>query len=373
MKTVCALDKCTGCTACVNICPRNAISIIDTMISLNAVIEDDKCIECNACEKGCHINHPVEKYEPIKWYQGWSSDSNIRLSSSSGGVAASIERTFINEGGYVCSCIFSEGEFVYYITNKLEDVGKFKGSKYVKSNPVGVYKEIKELLCQGNKVLFVGLPCHAAAVRKFVGEQYSEKLFVVDLICHGSPSQKLLGLFLEQHEKSLASVKNIQFRKGNSYYITCDEIPIANKGCLDNYSISFLRSLIFTENCYECQYASKERISDISLGDSWGSSMSVDEKERGISLIIVQSEKGWQLLKDSNLELFEVNEENAINSNHQLRQPSVKSDKREYFFAELNKGKSFDHLIKKYFPLSVFKQAVKGLLVKVSFFLIKCK
>lgn len=365
MKTVCETDKCTGCTACVNICPHNAISIQDTMISLNAVIDKDKCVNCDACEKICHVNHPVAKLEPMKWYQGWSADSVIRSSSSSGGIAAAIEKAFVSNGGYVCSCIYSKGEFVYSTTNRPEDVKKFKGSKYVKSDPAGVYKEIKTLLCQGSKVLFVGLPCHAAAVRKYIGEKYADNLFVADLICHGSPSQKLLKLFLEQHNKSFDSIQNIEFRNNNKYCLSLNDKYICHKDCLDKYSMGFLNALFFTENCYECKYASKKRISDITLGDSWGSSMSAEEQKRGISLILVQTEKGLQLLKDSNVELFDVDVEKAVSNNHQLRHPSAKTEKREYFFAGLKKKKKFDSLVRKCYPKSSFKQWIKGILIKL--------
>ncbi len=367
MKTVCKLDKCTGCTACVNICPHSAISIQDTMISLNAVINEDKCVNCNACEKVCHVNYPVTKFEPIKWYQGWSADPDIRSSSSSGGVAAALERAFVNDGGYVCSCICSKDGFVYAVTDKLEEIEKFKGSKYVKSNPAGVYKEIKTLLRQGRKVLFVGLPCHAAGIKKYVGRQYSDNLFIADLICHGSPSQKLLQLYLEQHNNSFASVHVVEFRKNNKFCLSCDDKYIAQKECLDKYTMGFLNALFYTENCYECQYASKERISDITLGDSWGSSMPAQEQSKGISLILVQTEKGGQLLKDSNVELFDVDVENAVSNNHQLRHPSVKTDKRGYFFAGLKKGKKIDLLVRKCYPKSSFKQWVKGILIKLHF------
>jgi len=238
-------------------------------------------------------------------------------------------------------------------------------SKYVKSDPAGVYKEIKTLLCQGSKVLFVGLPCHAAAARKYVGEKYAENLFVADLICHGSPSQKLLKLFLEQHNKSFDSIQNIEFRKNNKYCLSLNDKYICHKDCLDKYSMGFLNALFFTENCYECKYASKKRISDITLGDSWGSSMSAEEQKRGISLILVQTEKGLQLLKDSNVELFDVDVENAVSNNHQLRHPSAKTEKREFFFAGLKKKKKFDSLVRKCYPKSSFKQWIKGILIKL--------
>ena len=53
MITVCEKGKCTGCMACVDICPRKAISVVDDIEYMNAVIDDTLCINCNMCHKVC--------------------------------------------------------------------------------------------------------------------------------------------------------------------------------------------------------------------------------------------------------------------------------------------------------------------------------
>ena len=40
MKTVCKLDQCTGCMACIDICPKDAVRIKDSLISYNAIIDE---------------------------------------------------------------------------------------------------------------------------------------------------------------------------------------------------------------------------------------------------------------------------------------------------------------------------------------------
>lgn len=87
--------------------------------------------------------------------------------SSSGGVALAIISSFIQNGGYVASCLFKDGEFIFELTNDLEMSKKFAGSKYVKSNPNGIYLKIKERL-KTDKVLFIGLPCQVAAVNNYI-------------------------------------------------------------------------------------------------------------------------------------------------------------------------------------------------------------
>ena len=54
--TVCKKNMCTGCMACVEICNKNAIKIIDNLYSYDAVIDKSKCIECGKCKYVCQNN-----------------------------------------------------------------------------------------------------------------------------------------------------------------------------------------------------------------------------------------------------------------------------------------------------------------------------
>ena len=196
MKTVCELNMCTGCGACLEICPKMAITIVDTMKNMNAVIDETNCIKCGGCERVCQEIHPVELGAPIKWFQGWANDDTSRSKSSSGGVAFQLMSQIIEEGGVVCACSFENGEFCYKVTNSIEDLDNYRGSKYVKSRPNGIYSEIERLLKKGYKVLFIGLPCHVAGLKCFLGGRDDSSLFTVDLICHGTPSHNLLMQYL---------------------------------------------------------------------------------------------------------------------------------------------------------------------------------
>lgn len=51
MKTVCAKDMCAGCMACINMCKKSAITIVDDYKTYNAVIDEVKCVNCGLCEK----------------------------------------------------------------------------------------------------------------------------------------------------------------------------------------------------------------------------------------------------------------------------------------------------------------------------------
>lgn len=119
--------------------------------------------------------------------------------SSSGGVASAIIKQFVKNGGYVAACLFDKGEFVFQLTNDLNETEMFAGSKYVKSNPVNIYGTVEEKLNAGERVLFIGLPCQVAAVKKSTGNPGN--LYTIDLICHGTPSPKLLDMFLKREAR----------------------------------------------------------------------------------------------------------------------------------------------------------------------------
>ena len=362
-KTVCDLNQCAGCMACVDICPKGAIKIEDTLSAYNAVIDENKCIGCNACHKVCQSNHPAKLMPPINWHQGWAEAPDVRQHCSSGGIATALSRAFIEAGGVVCSCTFSHGEFVFEFAEKVEELKKFAGSKYVKSNPLGMYKRIKEYLQHGRSVLFIGLPCQVSALKNYIGERYEDKLFTADLICHGTPSPKLLELFLNQYGYTLTKLRDIQFRVKAKFMVYGDYQGIITNGVSDKYSIAFLNSLTATENCYNCQYARKERVSDLTLGDSWGSELPADEQRKGISLVLCQTERGKQLLSMARLHLVEVDLNRAIANNHQLSHPSVMPRHRDQFYKKLKKRK-FDSLVFQFAPKLCIRQGIKQILIK---------
>lgn len=364
MRTVCKLDMCAGCMACIEVCPKNAITILDTKYSYNA-IKTENCIECGACERVCQVNHPPKASTPILWIQGWANNYNIRQYSSSGGFATAIAKGFIEHGGVVCSCTFEEGEFKFVTVENTEDLKKFQGSKYVKSNPAKIYKKAIQLLKNGKKVLFIGLPCQSAAIQNYVPSLLQVNMFTVDLICHGTPSPKILEQFFEEKGYNLTQIQDIRFRVSNRFGISEKYKTIVPKGVTDRYTIGFLKGLFYTSNCYNCGYAKLNRVSDLTLGDSWGSRLPIEQRKQGISIALAQSEKGKKLLEWSDLHVEDVNLDEAVKSNHQLVAPSICPNNRIKFFKSLEKGKSFDRSVASCYPNICFRQDIKHFLANI--------
>lgn len=357
MKTICELNMCNGCMACVEKCHRNAITIKDDLKYYNALVDTKKCVDCGLCTKVCPRENDNDMSKPKWWYQGWA-DSEIREHASSGGAASAIIRTFIKNGGYVASCLFDSGKFVFEVTNEMAVARKFAGSKYVKSNPEKIYGKIQSLLKANQKVLFIGLPCQVAAVNQFIKDKTN--LVTADLICHGTPSPYLLKKCLQEYGQDINTLTDINFRIKSLYELNRDGKPIAAFHTMDNYLIAFLHSYDYTENCYSCKFATLDRVSDITLGDSWGTELS-GEVKNGVSLILCQSEKGKELIESAGLNLLDVDINNAILHNEQLNKPSKCSKSRDQFFENYNKYNNFGRALVKTVPGIVAKEKVKSI------------
>ena len=88
MMDICSKNDCTGCKLCSNVCPKKCISFKKDELGVEyPVIDKEKCISCHLCEKNCPSKHEFEYKFPRTAYAAWSSDDEIRNSSTSGGIA----------------------------------------------------------------------------------------------------------------------------------------------------------------------------------------------------------------------------------------------------------------------------------------------
>lgn len=368
---VCEKNKCTGCFACYNICPKNAILMEENSNGfIYPKIDEEKCIKCGLCKKVCPSINALEKKYPLKCYAAISKKDNIRKNSTSGGIATTISNIIIDNGGIVYGAAFiSECNVEHVRVESKKDVEKLQGSKYVHSYINETYKKVKEDL-KTNKVLFIGTPCQIAGLKKYLNKEY-ENLILIDIICHGVPSQK----YLKEEVKRLIgdiNIDRIYFRNGNQYGL----YPSKNNKIINGqdigespYSDAFMNGLTLRENCFNCLYAGSKRVSDITIGDFWG--LSVDskfyaEKEKGVSVILINNLKGEKFFNEiqDNFNIEERSTEEAIKGNSQLMHPAPKN--RNYIkFQELYPKYGFEESYKKTTKLVRAKRKIKKILKRM--------
>ena len=210
--------------ACKNVCPTSCISITSNHIG-NFVKQMDmnNCIHCGLCEKICPILEPVRLHSPSKAYVAWNKKINVNRKSASGGVAASIYEYCIKNNIHCIGARYDKRLKVKYdFIRNIESIRDFVGSKYVYSHMNTIYKKIMLCLERGEKVVFIGLPCHVAALQNVV-KRNKENLICIDLVCHGMVAEK----FLAEHIDSMIEktkrkyITSIDFREEkNPYGIT---------------------------------------------------------------------------------------------------------------------------------------------------------
>ena len=177
-----------------------------------------------------------------------------------------------------------------------------------------------------------------------------------------------MNLALREKGVDIKQLSEIRFRNKTHFGLSSQDRDneyktITPTGVQDMYTYAFLKSLDYTENCYSCQYATLGRVSDVTIGDSWGSDQPDSEQGKGISLILCQTDKGVTLIQNSGMKLEEVDVEKAIEANHQLRHPSIAPETRGSFFENLDKG--FYKAVLKCAPKVYYKQKLKECLIKL--------
>ncbi len=359
---ICDKKMCTGCTACYNVCPVNAIDMEPSEEGfLYPRINSEKCINCNLCKKICPALKNNKSALNNEVYVAINKSNEQVLKSSSGGIFTILMENFIKNGNYVCGCIFDENlKAVHILTNDLKVASKMKKSKYVQSDLGNVYRQIKEILHSNKKkVLFVGTPCQVDGLKSYVSKDY-ENLYTVDIICHGVPSPKIFEEHKKYIENKYGKIYNIDFRTKSkndinsqvlSYTLENKVIKIKNYE-LDPYYYAFYNALDFRECCYKCKYANCNRVGDITLGDFWGVEKYHENftQNNGCSAIIVNNLKGKELfdniIKDKvNYEKTDINKVKVKNNN--LNQPAKRSDIRDKIYSEMNE-KGYNNVIKTY-------------------------
>lgn len=321
MEKICERKNCCGCYACLNACPKNAIYMKEDEAGyIYPAIDTKLCVGCGICEVLCKSRKNIKKNETIKCYSAFSGDNIVHSTSSSGGIAYEMMRKIIGDNGCaygVSSFLDDDNSVSFARISEKRNIRQVQGSKYVQAYVKNTFKNVKEDLESGLKVLFIGTPCQVVGLKAFLSKEY-ECLITVDLVCHGVMSQKILFNDINQE------FDYITFRGKDGFTIITKNNGKTNykkNKYQSDYYYSFLNGFGYRRSCYACDYAEKDRVGDITIGDFWGKSNY--KKEKGISAVLINTEKGKTFFNTINsICKNEEKIEDVYISNEQLLHPT---------------------------------------------------
>ncbi len=352
-------SKCCGCTACMSVCPKDAISMEpDSEGFYYPSIDDAKCVNCGKCKRVCSFQNGYNKNNVLEAFAVKHSDEKTRLTSRSGGVFILISDAVLESGGSVYGAAFNDDFSVSHrraVTKEERDA--FKGSKYVQSNPEKTFSEVKKDLEAGKPVVFSGTGCQVGGLLGFLKTTRTplDKLYTVDLVCHGTPSNKIWLDFLNYTRKKAHAerVTNADFRDKSFGWAPHYESVWTDgeKHSSKDYAMLFYANHVLRPSCYQCIYTNCNRPSDFTLADFWGIDNIVPgfNDDKGVSLLFVNTQKGKTLFDSvkSGCEIAEVDPQKCVKPNPNLHRTSPRpSDRDEFWKLYLDKG--FDKTLKTY-------------------------
>lgn len=375
-------DICTGCGACVAICPRKAIKIGEGEEHFYfPQIDENLCVDCGLCLKSCPAlkSITVEKFDR-KVYAFKNNKTDELLKGSSGSAFYSMANKVIEQGGYVIGATLMEDLVVRHVViDRFEEIPKLCRSKYVQSF---IGPDIYDFLSYNSnkKILFVGTPCQISAIYNYFNEKSLNRnnLYLVDIICRGVPNAWFFKKMIESEEKKYKNkIDNVEFRYKLSKKSSNKRMKISFKNgksriisyINNGYYATFYTYKVFRKSCYGCKYASAERLSDITMGDFWGIESLVSSiSSRGLSCLIINSVKGeelYNLIKDDSSLNKRFSVQDIINNNYSFSKTLDRNIRSENFYKDLE-VLGYEKTIKKYINVpslsSKFKEYVKILL-----------
>ena len=374
------LQECCGCTACLNICPQKAISMAENDKGfLYPCVDPQRCSECEICKKVCPMSGPFNMenalVEPDVYAIKHLSDA-VRMDSSSGGMFTALSDYILDKGGAVYGAAFNaEFEVCHQRALTQEESEKFRGSKYVQSNLNRVFTIVDNDLADGRPVIFFGTPCQTSGLFRYLIEKRVDmrNLYLSDIICHGTPSPKIFKEYINYLQvKRKSEVVSINFRyKPLGWKAQAIDILFKSNKRLtsiaaeNEYYQLFLPNIILRDSCYQCPFTNLRRPSDLTIGDFWGINKSLPEfeDEKGVSLVLVNTEKGREILEavKRNLVIRKSDTEKCMQPN--LRQPSVPSPKTKQFWRDYQKY-GFKFVLRRYTTAGV-KGKIKKYLKRI--------
>lgn len=331
---------CTGCSACVNICPVQCIVLRRDREGFDyPVANPDICISCGKCERICPVLNPLEPSFPLEAFAARSEE--YAGGSSSGGVFPVLAEKVIENDGAVFGAVMNPDLTVGHSEAiDMKEVCRMRGSKYVQSDLYSVFEEVKGHLESGKKVLFSGTPCQVAGLNSYLGRDY-DGLLTADCACHGVPSPGLWEKYVKALQDRYGSpVRDVCFRDKRGGWrkyemVVCfEDREVAVWHQKDPYMLLFLQDMSLRPSCYQCRFRNGRSGSDLTLADLWNVAEASPEfdDDKGVSLVLANTNKGLSALKASGVDMRKVDAGLAMKRNGGFAADLIVPERRQDFF-----------------------------------------
>ena len=324
-------EKCFGCGACAQICPKNAVTMApDGEGFLRPKVDEALCVQCGLCQKVCPAETPQILDGAKKAYAFKHNDERVRDKCTSGGAFIALSGAVLAMGGAVYGVIY-DGNFraIHTRGETAAERDAMCGSKYVQSDTCDTFAQVAEDLKQGRKVLYSGTSCQIDGLNHYLRCKniQTQTLITCALICHGAPSPKLwldhLKNIRTKRKKEIASYAHRSKVRGwhehNEHITYADGTGEYYSKLSQNHKDLFYGHYIIRPACSRCPYAADPSAADITIADFWGVQYVIPQIDdnRGVSLVLVNNEKAQQLLEScDNVTLWQVDREAALHHNH---------------------------------------------------------
>lgn len=343
-------EACCGCGACVQICPKQCITLKpDREGFLYPEADTQRCVDCGLCERVCPVASAESSERVPPCYAARSNDQGLRQESSSGGVFSLLAEAALEQGGRVYGAAFDSRMQVCHIAiGSRDELGKLRGSKYVQSRIGDTFVAVKRDLQAGKTVLFSGTACQIAGLNAFLGKEYPN-LYTVDVLCHGVPSPMVWEKYLrwQQRRHGNSPICGVSMRSKESgwrkYSLRLDFTDGKHYSRSSGYDVFmklFLEDKCLRPSCHDCCFKALDRPSDLTLGDAWGIEKILPDMDddKGTSLIFVHSERGEALLGAvaPRMEYRQVDGEKALPPTAYSRRSAPRHPERDRFFDMIN-------------------------------------
>lgn len=272
-------NKCCGCRACLQKCKFDAISfVVDTYGFEYPKIDSTHCIHCGLCENACPIINNMQSSDSGLCGMAYALDKETKFNGSSGGLFGIFAEIVIAQGGVVFGAAFDENlKLKTTKAETIEELIPLYKSKYLLCDTSYQFSAIETELKRNRIVLYCSSPCQISALKLYLQKEY-DNLLTLDFVCHGVGSQSLFDksiAYTEEKEGIEIKTVTLRYKKSNasSHYYCYDYLKGGEFHERSDLYFSFpyynayCKQLVCRDSCYDCKFATRERVGDITIGD----------------------------------------------------------------------------------------------------------